>query len=956
MANRRKPNPAQILGPPAPAPKVTAPAAQLNVPQPVKPSPKALIIARQNTLLAHGYDVASDGVWGSQSQTAWSHYVYWKRRGQPFHAIYDSPANSRTGRVNIFGTPADKAAWQAIQDKKNPGAATLRTIRDAAKKVKAVDIAGPAVPTDKAAAKAAVATKFAQDQADLNKLGGTVAADPSVAARLPLTTVVRVLSNPETPDLVPTAKTGATAIQYWLNANGFKVDQTGTFDRATHDALLHAFKQADAIERKKEVKALVNKLYKPYGIHAGDTPYWWPGGKPVPQPADLLLILQSGSLEAHAIETAITTRMNQDAFDHARDAQLITMATRLSLPSQAAADRISGHKMTRFEAFTRLWGLNGDVRFHAEVVALYTAKSQAEFEHVMQQINKYNEYLVATGHKSLLHTTLHAFGTGLHYLLAPGEYTRRKIVEGVQSADYLGRYIARHEGGTLLVPTDPSPPSDATAQAYIDSLPFWPKLFFEMVVDPLNFFAPFKIASTGFRFAGFKAFGGYVIRETAAEGLKHSEGLIAKSFGLVYTKGTWSKLALPKAVDHFVTGGAIASSRPVKAIDNIAGKAAAIKPHVVAKVRSTTVIASRHGFQTPALVKLDAAAASAIGKGVKDFKMDSLPTASKDITDATRAGGHAVKAVLVKHPRYKVIIDALVKSGGSMFVDAGRKAHSVVGAIIIARHAEEARIQVTHQLAQEVYDRVFSSHYPDYFPDRAAYVEKLTLSRDAGQITTKELGTALHSFDLGYYASDIAKWDHATDLAKAEYDKVMGVVSAHITGGTDKALTYGTGVLDKHGVEIQRVVIDEIRERQRNIMDAFETTIVPAMHELVQEGFDVLGKPLWDAAGKWIGHGTLEDRILRDLGQEAFNPDHLIPVANPQFGMGHTLTQMQDAISDEMARTTNRLYWRAARDAAAGRSDDRRRGACRGGPHGDRQALGAARRPVLRHSPGGSRS
>jgi hypothetical protein len=835
---------------------------------------------RQTVLRAHGFSVSVDGVWGPESQHAWTVYVYRRKRDGRRGATI-APGAAPPGVAGPVAPPpitqppaAPPAAPPGVQgplvltpeQAHAHGTAVAKKLAVDAKKQAAAQappgVSGPTVPTQAQKTAAAAEARLAAQKKHVQALAHRLANAPDAAAKMPLHDVAAVLLDPET-KLKLDRPEGATVAQTWLNAHGYKTPKSGVYDRATHDALLHAFHDAQQAQHKAEVRAVVKQLYVPAGLHAGDRPYWWPGDGSVPQPGELLDMLKAGGLQGAQIRNAIVDHLltGQSAFDAIRHAQLLKQAALVAPASSAVVlERLFPGSSSNFAlahaaagspvADPSLTGNRLDAavyQFRAEIHALYGATSPADFNNRLMFITQQAEKIATHHSRSFMRHFYSAIGGGLHYAIAPGQFLRTALVydtmRGMQLADQsiLGmdenaREITWEDARAAL-----GQKTTGTYDGDVKSPGVIRDFVFTLVADPLNFVAPLRLGSSALRYGGAEVMGRYVLRDAAGG----AGGFLSKS--LVYNKGTWSKLGAAKAVGRTIPGhGAIASTTAAQKLFAFGNMMTALKPELLDRTRRAATLSMRHLFTNPRN-SVPGMTDKIVHAGIKG-----------ELIHAAIEGREAVKAVLL-NPRFMDMITPLIDHKASIYIDAAHTDKSSIGAGMVARHIEETRVQVIHGKAAQA--------------ERDWRATADTTGMTKGQIE---------------------------DAAQKVYTDVLRKAGVYIKGGGDREL------------------VAQVDREVAHIADQWENAILPAIHDILEDAAAHGGYKLFDQAGLWAERGGEAAKLVRAGGRDAFATHKLIPVPNPLHDVPHSWTEASDAIQSELRRTTSRLHWRQSREILGG--------------------------------------
>ena len=456
-----------------------------------------------------------------------------------------------------------------------------------------------------------------------------------------------------------------------------------------------------------------------------------------------------------------------------------------------------------------------------------------------------------------------------------------------------------------------------------------------LVVDPLNFVAPFKAASTLARFgrgaSSLGKWGGRVALRSRVLGVA-GEGLWSK--GLVYEKGTWSKAALAQKVPGMAS---LAATKSGQTAIQFGKKLVEDKDRALAIVRGRVSQAARHGFAP-----------------VNKFAKAAIKTkAPKNLAEVQEKRA-IVRAWLENpdNPEAQGIIKELRDARASMYLDAPRVTMSNVGASFLANMAEKVRVLAGHQFATEEalrlidelgyeqirqnVDKAFKAvdaikaetGYDELAKQTNAAFEKYAKTKDrADLVTARNLNSKRKKAKAAHM--DALKEAQALNAQKKG---VQQEISDAYKVVVEAAGTYIKGGALKEGGQLYA---RQILARTLQKMDAIEDTIIPVLQDIIESYADVAfaaakstdevtglvtrsadeTHPLWDENGLWVGRNGEEAQALRERAARAFDPENLADVPNPAYRIAHTGDEMAEAIQFEVKRGLPRIFNYAHREA-----------------------------------------
>lgn len=872
---RRKPKPKPAPFSPAAA-EAQRRAEAKAAPAPVAKA-DAQVISRQRTLVAHGYHVVVDGVWGPASQAAWNTYqrslrptatpVEAHRHGEtanvvPIHsaqAADQARARSEAAVVNgrvMTANAAERAAIAkatreapalaaAVQqahghrDDVLPAQHALRQLHD--RRVTALALSNEKVRAVHAAARAL--KKRPED--------------------LTTAELVAITVDPLTGHFNPGVRTDVLRVQRWLKSHGHPhLPVTGNYDSDTNTALVKATATYHAQQEEHARRIIVSELYGTNTIEPGDKNF--PVLGVAPKPGELLDLLRAGGFTAQLVFNALLERALAPGprFLAWRDSELRRLTRTLYGPFGTPGFLQS--KNATVVAAT----IASDPRFaldptgHSvgaeQVMALAASRSPEQFGAKLNRINAQAESRFHTqqADRSKDH---HWWGAGVLDLISkPSQW----LSSGVEAIGADVAYDFRHPGNLLnLQRSDEENQAIAVSVAQFQAAHPYVNLGLQMALDPTWLLpgVPFTklgrlgalAATRAERLGVIIAAGGehYLPGRVAIGGafvLPAATGRTARALGYSLVRGT-NPLARLTQVDHLVNGAKLATAQ---------------KTEMIGRVRSEVRHAQRVLFRSrpgaPEFRHL-----SDIGNLIRN----EIDLFSRKVL----ADSHAVLPELHK---------ALREQGISLAADAGYSADSNVGGMLFARIADSLRTIAIQQLAvEEAYSRV------------AAKIGDLggqTLGEALAALSPAERAAVLQEAKLGYRAT----------ISKA---------GTYFAGGGDAKFNL---ILDDR--------VSPLLDRARGLFSVVQ-------HDL-EDAALIAGRELFDESGHWIARTGTAAELLRGLGAAAYKDSASVTIrnANHAFSDGtlryFTRDEANELVQSELRRYESHLRGYAARENAAGRA------------------------------------
>lgn len=639
---------------PGPSPTVTT-AGPIDQALRQPPKPPAWALRRQRLLRAAGYPVVVDGIWGPVSQRYWQRYA-------------------RSGRAPFL------PAAEVEQQENTAGREILAEARREA--AAAIRGEGPSLTPAQARA-AAQRRELEQTQARLRQIGG-FRTDPSGIGRLKLEDLAALVNEPDAKFDVRRAR-DARIVQTWLSERGTAVTVDGVYGKETHDALVAALRSEEQAARRRQVATVTRQFYKHGLIQAGQRPKWWPLATAVPEPGQLVKLLQGGGFTAAIIYRELTQRARNEnlEFEAWRYEQLEKMARSLGGPftianlnrlapdgkaivtaQQLAAEIIASGQLgerERAQAVGQLRAIFGstDIEGFERRLGAYLAVEEGRF------LREQKERAAK----------LPWWGRALDPLLKPGEFLRDAAVTSVLILADPIEYLRTDESELWRYWEAGAQANEEFAKNHRVFNFVW-----EALADPLVFVAPLRIGSTGLRLAG------------VGRGSLGIYRISTETGRVVYDQAAWVG-GLRSATGRFLAeGGDTTLTRAIHKGLTPVVRLSRAREDAIAGARARVGSAMRHGFRRrPELGD----------QAPQDFSIRSKRTRETlDDTDLRVRAGLSVEL--------RGVIDGLRGSGASIWVDAGRETLSDFGAALRARVSEEARVQsifaVATRAARDKYD------------------------------------------------------------------------------------------------------------------------------------------------------------------------------------------------------------------------------------------------------------
>lgn len=141
----------------------------------------------------------------------------------------------------------------------------------------------------------------AEAKREVDNVRAQLVRDPHSVSKLSLRSLTLVLLDPEFGSFNPEKRSDVLLVQRWLRAHGHAVDETGVLDAGTAAGIQTAMLAAQAHDRKRRTRAIVERYYKDGVLRPGAARPGFPLGV-VPRPGELLAILDKGGFTADALQ------------------------------------------------------------------------------------------------------------------------------------------------------------------------------------------------------------------------------------------------------------------------------------------------------------------------------------------------------------------------------------------------------------------------------------------------------------------------------------------------------------------------------------------------------------------------------------------------------------------------------------------------------------------------------
>jgi hypothetical protein len=864
------------------------------------------IIRRQQTLRSIGlYKGEVDGIWGPQSQHAWSIYVYRRRHGNlgPFVAPAQVDRQAR-GDVQRMHTGQARAAARQARGQQE------KTLRRLAKDGFKTDVltgkktSAEVHQLDVARAKRDAHTQLVAEQHHIEQTAAQLrGGNPERLRTMSLNTLTEVVTNPKV-GWDWTNSRDVSIVQTWLKDHGQKVEITGVADKQTNAAITAAIHENQVAEQRRAEREIARDFYAGHRLVPGTRPDWWPVAGAVPEPGELLRVLQQGGFSAGVLFRQLVDHSNLPdlTFQNWRDDQLRKLTQKLDpfrIPFIAGNEKtpmLVAHVLNASAAAIP----DGKARaeFTAQLDTLLTARNPQDFS---RRINaqlaladqKYTEAQAARAkHKPW-------WGKALEWSAAPGKFLRTAVV-----ADY-------YMGADLLTEghlRDRAEYWDWSQNAWHDANPIV-RLGGEFLIDPLVYVRPFRLGSTALRFSlrspmtyGYAIkLGGYTLTESSAANAfrllngAHDLGFLSKTVS--YEGALWHLPAKAAVVG-------LAHRTPV------VKQAIALKADAVDAAHEAVRKASRHFFAEPKLQRFT-------GKlpHVDRFKIrsQSRQVLDKALDDATP---------LIKS-RFGGIYRELLASRTSLYSRASGLELSGPGASMLASYMESYRIQTVYQLAnssaRDVYQRALSGGVTqteqealaakhgipaDFLSGGGSLADARRSYADSG--ASRQLLRRIDAYiaDVEQATGQTTRLDAqgAARLSSDEFQRIVDGAGLHFGGGADPE------------------VGAEVAKRLAAAQDRFERVIIPLLQRALEADLEAAGETLWDDTGRWAYMRGDTAKGITALAKESFAESNLIDVVNHNFNQPDALRRRprRDEAADQRP-LQSRLHRHIARKEAEGR-------------------------------------
>jgi hypothetical protein len=722
---------------------------------------------------------------------------------------------------------------------------------------------------------------------------GILRRHPGSVKGMSLHELATVISDPSSP-FDPLRDDDARIVQRWLNAHGHNVAVDGHFGEETNAALADAFESAARHERKRQVAALTRAYYSSGILTAGEkTPDWWPLlGNRVPKPGELLRILHGGGLVASSLFAALTREANQPnlRFLEWRERQVREMGKSLlgvfSDPLSGVFGPMPEHLMqARVAGLPEMDSPMG----RSMMEALYRSNTFEQFQHNIKVIERIEEANYArqqlqASHDpawwqdvlGLINRPVEWFTGWMAGQFAPqNEFNDRMRQFEEQHGrpptsaerNAIAREIdarfaeARAREGTGFF--ELSKYEWEQGQADWQAMSPLRRIALEMVYDPLNVVPGVGvIARAGTR--------GALVLEKAGIRIAASESLIASR--LMGSTASFERIIVSHglmAPAHSARWLAQLQHRTfatLRAGTSFHPALRAISPifrgvEKATQLKQVAVSNARAGVEFAMRHGFDQIAKVA-GREIPETYSNRISKATRSLLDSSKVEVKArIPTVLPG------VLRMLKENGVSLYVDAQRREFSTVGARLLARVNAEFRVQALQRIALEAARDAF----------KAAREEGLTRAEAA----TREI---------------------------EEYRRVIREGGYFGKGGGDPRIE------------------DEVSRRVRNLSDTWEFAIIPALHELLEEAAEGAGRTLFDEDTLlWLGRHGDADELTRRLGLHAYDPENLVRVENPRFGVPVPYHVAEELVSAEIRIARYQAIANFARREAAGDAVDAER-------------------------------
>lgn len=902
---------------------------------------------RQRFLRAAGYNIAVDGIWGSASQAAWNRYI-----GNINNAATAGTTSAITAaekRIMDFKERKREAEARA----KQALAAAQRRMEMSRNRLAAIERSRPTPSYDdvedlrirrandesrrieQVFTRRKAETVAGYEALRAARLRDILRNDPKHTKNFSIREIRLILTNPST-GWDPTNPRDVIGVQEWLKAHGHpNMEVDGVWGTQTNQALMDDLRKYERKERKEAIHEIVGQFYDTGILQAGENAPWWYslGGK-TPKPGELLRLLDRGGFTAAIILRELYRQMKTPTFQFAqwRTEQIDRMHASMN------ASDFSYNFMEKLLP-TPEWKKVADILLYpgfttqqrsqlsAQLGFLQSSTTIDQFTNRMRAYTATEEAIMRMAAQQ--DSEKGWFGTALDGFIRFGDEFQRVVVGGGQEfwemlqdpLDYDWQAGPRSEEEQEQI--------KRRAEAWIQGLPTWQRLIFELTVDPVNFVPfgkAFSVTARGIAKAGEAAtLAGYFVRA--------GDTTVERVIGNAIVDTGRALEATPELRQ-------ILRNYRISAVNRLAvpGEMAGVGEHLIASVIKNARIATT--LKTSALrtaqdgVSLVARHAfrPVEGLGIKVFKPSNATM--RLVEQSTE------RAILDLNGPMKETLEQMREMSGSFYAKEDRDIQSALGRMFSARGNEEMRIQELQSLALREAHRA---------------VQAL---EDQGVKLTKS-------------AKEAAMLN--------EYIRVRSMFGSYLRGSSLPEIANAEGELV--------MILQSFERRTLKLQEQWNEVLMPRMQDWMERQMDAAGVSLWDKEGAWAfanGDAAVADlrrtldgltptpedhdalvalvkqlgevdtaaaalakegaksmpakelykfaddtisgletrvnkiRAMREEARKTFSEDELVPTLNPVHGVRMTPDMADEFIESEYRRRTSRVIAYYESEKAAG--------------------------------------
>lgn len=637
---------------------------------------------RQRLLRQAGFKIAVDGVWGPRSQRLWNRYL--KNRSVVFKDKPIDELDLSDPRSTPRPTRQEVARAKRVEKRKRAEATRKRQMR--------------------------VRRQAILSRAEMLKR------DPTKARELTIPQIAEVLTDKEV-DYDPTKNVNLTrALQYKLLARGYKLKVNGRFDAQTAKALKQSEDDFAARRKRQMAQLVIDRLYKPGHVKPGDKPHW--ATYEIPTPGELLKMVQGNTFMGALIFQDLLDRVvsPEVAWQQVKANNLARIANTVAQGGVGA----TMYRLTGDANAVPLWqymvdiygiqdfvpqvdysfkpGMTESLRREAvkarannkwvieendrrkqgvrdQVGALMASTSPKDFQFRMWEMSLREEHRFKKLQLEMASQQSPWWGDVIDTIFYPGELLRTGLVQ--YGMNFKERF------SNITTPGDAELKTARDAERWIEDMNPIARFAFEATVDPLNLIAPARVASASAALS-LRAFG----RGASLGRYTLVGGPMGKA--LTYTKGTWSKIDVSKALISADDPFRIADSRLAEKMEDITRKLARTKDETMAGVSQRLKAANRLGWKVPSFVVHGVeVAVPKFGGGEKGREAERwMKMTMEEMAEIVRTA-----------PPLRRLLETLKARNGSLYARHVRDARSFLGAEIGGYMAESFRPLLAAQLA-----------------------------------------------------------------------------------------------------------------------------------------------------------------------------------------------------------------------------------------------------------------